>query len=593
MNADEAEWVRLANDIADGTPIDWSEATGRAREPEDRKLLSQLKVVAEIAELHRSAHASLLGAPGEPRSEPATADGLRLEPGDRWGDFEIVRPIGEGSFGEVYRARDRRLDREVALKLMRADRLRPDLAEGLTREGRMLARVRHPNVVTVHGADEVGGRVGLSMELVDGRTLEAILTDQGPMSAGEATLVGIELCRALAALHEAGLVHRDVKTQNVMREAKGRIVLMDLGVGIALAELTRERPVLAGTPFYMAPELLSGGVASPRSDLYSVGVLLYRLVTGRFPVEARRLSELKAAHASGEIRLLRDLRPDLPSGFIQVIETCVAFSPEQRYASAGQLEDALMQAMGGSAQRPPAEDPRPAIVVQTQRSGVRRIVWGLGAAAAVVTATVLLMIGREQARNFDIEASVFRVGQGGVTERLAPGAQVSVGDFLGLEVEGSRNLHVYVLSKDERGESYLLFPLPGFDLDNPISASVRHRLPGSRNGEELFWEVSSAGGRERLLVLASPKRLEDLEAEVRAMPRPEIGGPVAMALPLSPGTLGRLRGIGSLGSGVSTGDANRAGDIFDAARAVARGRERAKDVWVREIELTNPASEPR
>ncbi|MBK8232172.1 MAG: protein kinase [Candidatus Eisenbacteria bacterium] len=591
MNAEEAEWVRLANDIADGTPIDWSEANGRARAPEDRNFLTQLKLVSEIAELHRSAHASILRGPGEPALAAVAPGTSALPPGERWGDFEIVRRIGEGSFGEVYRARDLRLDREVALKLMRADRLRPELAEALTREGRLLARVRHPNVVTVHGAEEVEGRVGLSMELVDGRTLEAILSEQGPMSAGEATLVGIELCRALAALHEAGLVHRDVKTQNVMREAKGRIVLMDLGVGIALTDLNQERPVLAGTPFYMAPELLSGSAASPSSDLYSVGVLLYRLVTGRFPVEARRLSELKAAHASGEIRLLRDLRPDLPSGFIQVIETCVAFAPEQRYASAGQLEDALMQAMGGGPQRSPAESPRSADVVRAGRAGARRLAWGLGLAAVALTATALLLIGREQARNFDIEAGVFRVGTGGVTERLAPGAQVSVGDFLGLEVEGSRDLHIYVLSKDEKGESYLLFPLPGFDLTNPISAAVRHRLPGSRNGEELFWEVSSAGGRERLLVLASPKRLDDLEAEVRALPRPEIGGPVAMALPLSKATVGRLRGIGSLGSGLTADGRSRSGDIFDAARAVARGRERAKDVWVREIELANPGSE--
>ncbi len=595
----DAAWLGLAESIADGTPIDWEEEDARAKEPSDARVLRQLKVVSEIAGLHRSVLADApVEAPGAARAVDASA---RIAPGSRWGELELREKVGEGSFGEVFRAFDPKLEREVALKLMRGDRAgRAELADSILREGRLLARLHHPNIVTIYGAEEVDGRVGLRMEFLRGKNLEAILGEQGPLSAGEATWIGLELCRALAALHHIGLVHRDVKTQNVIRESMGRIVLMDLGVGLSLEERPSERPALAGTPFYMAPELLDGAKASPSSDLYSLGVLLYRLVAGRFPVEARRLSELKAAHASGEVRLLRDLRSDLPKAFIAVIERCLAHEPSRRYASAGELEDALGRASGMSAEaaapKPvegaiaPAMQPASVTTLSPERRGFLRSTTArvlLGAAVVAAAAAIILLRG-QQSKSFDIQASVFRIDQGGVSERLLPGAEVKVGDFLGLEVEGSRDLHVYVLTKDDQGESYLLFPLPGFDQANPLSGAMPHHLPGARDGKELYWQVSSAGGRERLLVLASPTRMKDLEAEIAAMPRPEVGGPLAMAYPISPRTVERLRGIGSLGEGPGTVSRERASDIFEEARAVARGKERAHGVWVREIELQNP-----
>src|SRR5205814_875914 len=139
-------------------------------------------------------------------------------------------------------------------------------------------------------------RVGLWMELLRGATLEQQLAAHGSFSAREATLVGIDLCGALAAIHAAGLIHRDVKAQNVMREAGGRIVLMDLGTGReADGRGLRAVPELAGTPLYLAPEIFLGAPASARTDLYSLGVLLYHLVTGSFPVRATTMDELEAA----------------------------------------------------------------------------------------------------------------------------------------------------------------------------------------------------------------------------------------------------------------------------------------------------------
>src|SRR3989442_5084427 len=306
-------------------------------------MIRQLRILAELATLHRTLPADPSTLPNmfaARRASAAPATG-------RWAQLDLIERIGGGTYGEVYRAWDRHLEREVALKLLRADEAVADpQASRIVAEGRLLARVRHLNVVTVHGVAVHDGRVGLWMELVHGATLEQVLSKQGPFSAREATLVGIDLCRALAALHKAGLIHRDVKAQNVLREDGGRIVLMDLGTGREIGPAGRE-PVsdFAGTPLYLAPEIFEGEPASERTDLFSLGVLLYHLVTGSFPVRAATIDELKAAHARRERTRLRDARPDLPTAFVHVVDRAIASDPSERYASAGALEADLVKTL--------------------------------------------------------------------------------------------------------------------------------------------------------------------------------------------------------------------------------------------------------
>ena len=252
-----------------------------------------------------------------------------------------------GTFGDVYLARDTALDRDVALKLLRQRARAEALASQFLAEGRLLARVAHPNVITVYGAESVDGRVGLWMEFIRGLTLEDVLRQHGAFSAREATFIGLDLCRALAAVHATGLVHRDVKAANVMREQGGRIVLMDFGAGEDLA--TRRREQMAGTPLYLAPEIFAGRPATVQSDLYSLGVLLYRLTTGAYPVSGATLAELAAAHRAGRFVRLRDARPNLPDGFVHVVERALSPSPEQRFDSAGAMEQALAGWLGGIA----------------------------------------------------------------------------------------------------------------------------------------------------------------------------------------------------------------------------------------------------
>jgi serine/threonine-protein kinase len=272
--------------------------------------------------------------------EPAKASPAALA-WKSWGGLSIRAVIGSGSYGTVYRAWNPNLNREVALKLLHAMKSPAD-GDMLRAEGRLLASVCHPNVVMVFDADLRDGCVGLSMECINGRTLKEIVKSQGRFSAREAAMLGLDLCGALAAVHRAGLLHRDVKAQNVMRAAGGRIVLMDFGAA-AIAEAEPARRVC--TPLYAAPEVLAGGSPTRRSDIYSLGVLLYYLATAEFPVSGRDPDELRDAHARGHRRLLRDVRPELPAAFIHAVEVATAAVPEQRPESAGALERLLQGAL--------------------------------------------------------------------------------------------------------------------------------------------------------------------------------------------------------------------------------------------------------
>jgi serine/threonine-protein kinase len=306
--------------ILDGTGVDWASAEATAGR-DQAGLLPHLRIISTVADLHRRV--------------PAAATGPT-----RWGHLELLERIGAGSYGEVYRAWDSRLDREVALKL---------LAEGtasagarltsIVDEGRLLARVRHPNVVTIYGAERLDGRVGLWMEFIRGRTLEELVAEGRAFTPQEVAEIGLELARAIAAVHAAGLLHRDIKAQNVMRADDGRVVLMDFGTG--LEQIDSDTAAPAGTPRYLAPELFEGGTPTQASDLYSLGVLLFRLATGAYPVPAEGLAELGRAHAHGTRLRTREAGRDVPRGLARVIDRLLDQAPGQRGASAAAVASAL------------------------------------------------------------------------------------------------------------------------------------------------------------------------------------------------------------------------------------------------------------
>jgi serine/threonine protein kinase/tetratricopeptide (TPR) repeat protein len=322
----------LAEAIVDGRPVEW-DSVGNTGDPEHDAVVRQFHVLATLADIHRRIHSSEDLEATE--DLPPTPDTESLESRTTWGPFELKSVLGKGSYGIVYRARDPKLDRDVALKLVPSPD--PVTLDKVVAEGRRLARVRHSNVITVYGADVHDGIAGIWMELLEGQTLHHELRERGPLSGEEAALVGIALCQALAAVHRAGLAHRDVKAQNVIRQEGGRIVLTDFGAGRELD--AGGNP--AGTPLYMAPEVLEGAPASTSSDLYSLGVLLFNLVTGEFPVTGSNLEDLRDAHRTGRRRRLRDVRPDLPSAFVRAVEHATAANPSERPATAAALEAEL------------------------------------------------------------------------------------------------------------------------------------------------------------------------------------------------------------------------------------------------------------
>ena len=345
--------IEAARAIVAGRRVDWAAIESSGTVSDSLKaLLDELKIVADIAALHRSlvdpASASALASGSESAVSSLGAETVATPPDSvAWGSLRLLERVGEGAFGDVYRAWDPRLDREVALKLLRRPDSQHDSVGSLVvDEGRLLARVRHSNVVTVYGADRLEDRVGLWMEFVHGRTLEAVLRDHGPFGAQEAGLIGLDVCRALSAVHRAGLIHRDIKAHNVMREAGGRIVLMDFGTG--RENLGDRHAELAGTPLYLAPEVFAGRPATARSDIYSVGVLLYHLATGSYPVKGRTVADLREGHAARRRAWLRDERPDLPDRFVLAVERALAVDPDERYESAGAMEAALARVVSAS-----------------------------------------------------------------------------------------------------------------------------------------------------------------------------------------------------------------------------------------------------
>jgi eukaryotic-like serine/threonine-protein kinase len=352
----------IAEAVADGSSVDWSKAEESAHDPDTKSLLRNLRTLADISIRHRQLQAS----------DPAD-DTLLPEALTQWAHLQILNRVGRGTFGEVYRAWDPRLDREVALKILREDALGKISPDAALAEARLLARVRHPNVVTVHGAEQIEGQLGIWMEFINGRTLAQIVAEDGPLAPAEAALIGQAVCRAVSAVHRAGLLHRDIKAQNIMREDGGRVVLTDFGTGIdPMANRTSTEK--AGTPLYVAPEVLAGGHASVKSDVYAIGVLLFYLTTRTFPVGGTSVDEIARKHAQGQQRSLGSLRKDLPSEFKAVVNRALAPNPDRRYPTVEALEAALVRGPGESDRFLP----RLPEATTSWRRGLRRILAGAG-----------------------------------------------------------------------------------------------------------------------------------------------------------------------------------------------------------------------
>ncbi|MBX2796298.1 MAG: serine/threonine protein kinase [Myxococcales bacterium] len=300
------------------------------------------------------------------------------------GKYELITPIGRGGTAVVYRALQRPMDRPVAVKILRDD-LEADMRHAhearFRREAALASRLSHPHVVTVHDADEHEGTCFLVMELLEGESLAEALA-RGPLQAASAAEVGIDVGRALRHAHQAGMVHRDVKPSNVMlvRDDEGlqRAKLMDFGLvkqpGVPQLEITLDEHYV-GTPRYMAPEQVEGREADARTDVYGLGALLYRSLTG---VNAAPGTPM--AQAAPEVVV--------PPALEAIVQRAMSLRPEGRFVDADAMVDALQGWLVAAR--------GPQVAVEPRRPGRRLALWGLAGAGSVAAGVVgvgLVVIG--------------------------------------------------------------------------------------------------------------------------------------------------------------------------------------------------------
>ena len=295
----------------------------------------------------------------------------RFEPGSRFGTrYRIVALLGKGGMGEVYRADDLDLGQSVALKFLLAEKAtRPGMLSQFRSEVRTARLIAHPNVCRVYDIGETDGQVFLSMEYIDGEDLASVLRRLGRLTPDKALEIARELCRGLAAAHEAGMLHRDLKPANVMIDGRGRARITDFGLAGLATDLAREGQA-AGTPTYMAPEQLAQGRVSVRSDVYSLGLLLYELFTGRRAFEAKSLAELRQMQESGSITAPSDLARDIDPAVERVIMHCLEHDPDSRPTSAYAVLAALPGGDPLAAALAAGETPSPELVANSGERGV-------------------------------------------------------------------------------------------------------------------------------------------------------------------------------------------------------------------------------
>jgi serine/threonine protein kinase len=322
------------------------------------------------------------------------AAAMALASGTKLGPYEIIAPLGAGGMGEVYRAHDPQLGRDVAIKILPQSFSRdPDRLRRFEQEGRAAAALNHPNILAVYQFGSYEGAPYLVSELLEGSTLRDQMM-RGPLPVRKAVDYGIQTARGLAAAHEKGIVHRDLKPENLFLTRDGRIKILDFGLaklipvrplsgsaGPTLTEGT-EPGVVLGTVGYMSPEQVRGEVAGDRTDLFSLGAILYEMLTGKRAFHKPTSAETMSAILNEEPPVSSQVVPNLPPALLRVVQRCMEKNAEQRFHSASDLAFAL-EALSDSGSAPTG-----AFAVQKTQGRI----WWVGAAAAVLLLMVIVAV---------------------------------------------------------------------------------------------------------------------------------------------------------------------------------------------------------
>ncbi|MBI2195070.1 MAG: serine/threonine protein kinase [Planctomycetes bacterium] len=275
------------------------------------------------------------------------------------GPYQLGEELGRGGMGVVYKAMDTTLQRYVAVKVLPAELAsEPLIVARFVREARSLAKLHHPNLMNIYTVGEEDGQHYFAMELVEGETLAAVLREKGAFSVQKTVDIMIQVLAGLERVHGAGLVHRDIKPSNIMLDTAGRAILMDFGLAKARTDQVLTAPgSIMGTPEYMPPEQVHGEEADARSDLYSIGVVLFQMVTGWPPFTDKSDINILKKHMDEKPPRLTEVAVDVPFTFDAIVQRLMSKRPEDRFQSASDLAQELVRfrdSTGRTATMPPA-----------------------------------------------------------------------------------------------------------------------------------------------------------------------------------------------------------------------------------------------
>jgi eukaryotic-like serine/threonine-protein kinase len=404
------------------------------------------------------------------------------------GRYEIEELVGTGGMSSVYRARDNVLERRVALKVLHehfsAD---PEYVERFRREARAIARLNHPNIVTVIDRGEFGKRQFIVFEDIPGENLKEVVEREGKLPVAQALALTHQIARGLAFAHQHHVVHRDVKPQNVLLDESGTAKVTDFGIARSLdpgEELTQTGTLL-GTSDYIAPEQASGQPVDARSDQYSLGVLLYELLTGEVPYPADSFMAVAMRHLRDPVPSVRDRRPDVPDRVDEIVARAMAKRPEDRFPSTGAMMGAIEAALADTGEgagrnevtgvlsrveRPSAgrSAPRPGPRRRKRRGRLAPVLLALLVVGAGAIALGLILAGRDG-------------GGSGAAGSIGAVKLTAVEDY---DPQGDRSEHPESVAKATDGdastfwttETYRTFSKPGVGLilDAGKAVSIEH-----------------------------------------------------------------------------------------------------------------------
>ncbi|HTU88668.1 MAG TPA: serine/threonine-protein kinase [Gemmataceae bacterium] len=473
----------------------------------------------------------------DPRLLPTTDAAAEPPPSELpWrivGEYEVLAPLGSGGMGEVYKARHRRLNKFVALKLLPADSREPrEAAARFQREMKAVGDLDHPNVVEAHDAGEQSGVVYLAMKLIDGVDLERLVKQRGPLPIAEACELVRQAALGLHYLHERGLVHRDVKPSNLMRTPDGTVKVLDLGLARWCIDEVEVRHSLTGmgrlmgTPDFLAPEQVENAAdADARADLYGLGGTLFYLLIGRAPFADHKSQFSKVeAQRSEPPPDVRTLRPEVPAELAALLNRLLAKKPEERLATAAEVAEALAANVAASV--PLAGSlPNDPVAAKPPRAKPR---WPwLVAAAATMTLTALLMFlslshseqrpsstpqqGQENPPEpvhiVTLDVMLTRNVNGGGLPVGRIGERVfdpQLGDHVTVDARLSRLAYAFLIAFRPDGQAELCFPEKE---DEPPSLTDNPRYPSTPESVGKEYELTDGEGLQAFALVVSSQRL--------------------------------------------------------------------------------------